>query len=64
MLKNKLMHDKVSTLIDHLNSINYEFYNWWNESDVVKSKDFFCNKFASKSFTTEKLKNAIININK
>ena len=51
-------------LIEHLNDINYELYNWWNKSDIIKSKDMFCNKFASRSYTTEKLKKAILSTSK
>ena len=64
MLKSKLIYNNISTLIEHLNDINYELYNWWNKSDIIKSKDMFCNKFASRSYTTEKLKKAILSTSK
>ena len=56
------MFNNVSTLIEHLNDINYDLYNWWNKSDIINSKNIFCNKFATRLYTTEKLKEAILSV--
>ena len=63
MLESKLMHGNTTSLTNHINTINYSFNDWWNQSSTIKSKNLFCDNFANSSYNLDILKKNILNIN-
>lgn len=59
MTRNNLIHNDLKKLLDHLDNVNYSLSNWWNSKEVINSRNIFCDKFATRFYTTEKLKEAI-----